>query len=80
MEEEILKIKYAFLKSQLYSIKEKLENLEENMDNLQAFMNNTLVIDKKIIDEEQFLKNKKIVSEIKQEIILELIPMINGKI
>ena len=80
MNEDILKSKYFFLKEQLYIVKNKLEDLEGTLEMLQASMNNALLIDKKIVDEEIFLSNRKKISAIKQQIVSELIPMINNKL
>ena len=80
MNEDILKSKYFFLKEQLYIVKNKLEDLEGTFEMLQASMNNALLIDKKIVDEEIFLSNRKKISAIKQQIVSELIPMINNKL
>ena len=80
MNEDILKSKYFFLKEQLYIVKNKLEDLEGTLEMLQASMNNALLIDKKIVDEEIFLSNRKKISAIKQQIVSELIPMINNRL
>ena len=74
MEEEIvLRQKYRRLYKNTISIKNKVEELERLLDDAQSAMKESLLVDNKMVEEEQFRNVKEEVSAISLELTNEVL-------
>ncbi|MCI9279270.1 MAG: hypothetical protein HFJ02_00535 [Bacilli bacterium] len=78
-EEYLRRIKYQNLRKNLGSIRNKMNQLSMSIHELESLLKQTLLIDQKIVEEEDFQKLKKDISFINQELNTLVIPMVNNK-
>lgn len=78
--EEMLQLKYQYLKRQVINIREKLNELEGNYDDIQVALKKSILIDGKIVESKLNHEVKIDIKEIKSELNNIVIPKINSKI
>ncbi|MEE3344114.1 MAG: hypothetical protein VZS44_08510 [Bacilli bacterium] len=77
MDDEILRQKYHANKLKLVSLKNKLNELNGEFDDLNISVKETLLINDKVVDEEEFLMLDDINNKIIDELGMVVIPMID---
>lgn len=80
MEDEILKQKYRNLRSNLYNIRNKLNDLVDIHNGTYKNLKETIIIDNKIPEEDEFFEFKKNNQQIINELNNIVIPNINNRI
>lgn len=80
MEDEILKQKYRNLRSRLYTIRNKLNDLLDTHNSTYRNLKDSITIDNKLIEEDEFFEMKKSIQETINELNNNVIPNINNKV
>lgn len=80
MDDEILKVKYRKLYSNLKVIKDKLDDLEIAYNELNSGIKETLMLNDKILEEDKFNFIKEETDSIRSELVDYIIPEVSKKI
>lgn len=73
------KIKYQNLRKNLSNIKNKMNQLSLSIHELESLLTQTLFVDQKIVEEEEFQTIKKDIRSINHELNTVVLPMVNDK-
>lgn len=80
MSEEELKQKYRYLRNRLYNIRDKVNNVIDNHNETYTKLKDFILIDNKILNEDEFFEYKKLEQHVVNELNSIVIPSINNKI
>lgn len=72
--------KYYYLRIELYNIRNKINNIIENHNDTYSKLKDSIMIDNKILNEDEFFELKKMELHIINELNSIVIPSVNNKI
>lgn len=79
MDEEAIKIKYRNLLNKLYIIKNKYEELDDAYDDLNSTIKNNMLIDDKIIAQDELEKIKHDINNLESGLNNTIIPIVRNR-
>ena len=79
MNEEMIKIKYRDFLNKLYIIKNKYEELDDAYDNLDSTIKNNMLIDDKILVQDEFEQVKQDINDLESTLINTIIPIVRNR-
>ncbi len=79
MDEEAIKIKYRNLLNKLYIIKNKYEELDDAYDDLNSTIKNNMLIDDKIIAQDELEKIKHDTNNLESGLNNTIIPIVRNR-
>ena len=79
MDEEAIKIKYRNLLNKLYIIKNKYEELDDAYDDLNSTIKNNMLIDDKIIAQDELEKIKHDINNLESCLNNTIIPIVRNR-
>ena len=79
MDEEAIKIKYRNLLNNLYIIKNKYEELDDAYDDLNSTIKNNMLIDDKIIAQDELEKIKHDINNLESGLNNTIIPIVRNR-
>lgn len=79
MEENIIRIKYRYLQSNLYSIKNMISDVGVVMEDLKSDMREGLIIDDKYVEEDSFETIINTQKDIYLELSTQIIPTVSNR-
>lgn len=79
MDEEAVKIKYRNLLNKLYIIKNKYEELDDAYDDLNSTIKNNMLIDDKIIDQDELEQIKHDINNQESGLNNTIIPIVRNR-
>ncbi len=79
MDEEMIKIKYRDFLNKLYIIKNKYEELDDAYDNLDSTIKNNMLIDDKILVQDEFEQVKQDINDLESTLINTIIPIVRNR-
>ena len=79
MEDDVIRIKYRYLQSNLYNIQGKLDDIASVMEDLEADMKKSIIIDENYIEKDNFKASLEIQNDIYDELANEIIPIVSNR-
>lgn len=79
MDEEMIKIKYRDFLNKLYIIKNKYEELDDAYDNLDSTIKNNMLMDDKILVQDEFEQVKQDINDLESTLINTIIPIVRNR-